>query len=551
MISISPDQHKSYSPETWRDLPIAVKHQMYARMNERIAIARGASDDYAIYADDPVGFGRQVLGEEYTDDVERMMLSVRDNEITLAKSANATGKTHGAARVAAWFYKAFPGAQVYTAAAPPESNLKNLLWGEVGSIVDRHPQVFKEDSIRSLHIAHSAKNFITGVTIPVSGTAAQREAKFSGKHAPHLLFILDEGDAIPDEVYRGIESCISGGHARLLIMFNPRAEAGEAYRLEREGRANVVHLSAMSHPNVVTGEDIIPGAVTREKTIKRINQWCRPLAPGEKPDSECFKLPDFLVGCQAEQKLGVLYPPLKPGYYKIVQSAFSYMVLGQYPAQGSDQLISREWIDRARSRWDSYVLEHGEVPPIGTSGIGGLDVAEFGDDDNVFCRRFGGFVPRLARWSGMDIAKTADRGVEECRKSPRVKSVNTDANGVGAGVAPVMRRQNVEAYPIKSQERATEKTELGEFNKLRDQLLWAVREWLRTDPGAMLPPDEPLLEELWTPTYEVINGRICVMKKDDMKELLKRSPDHMEALALTFAPQRRTFGGMDLEGVFV
>ena len=40
---------------------------------------------------------------------------------------------------------------------------------------------------------------------------AVREAKFSGKHAPYLLFILDEGDAIGDEVYRGIESCMSGG----------------------------------------------------------------------------------------------------------------------------------------------------------------------------------------------------------------------------------------------------------------------------------------------------------------------------------------------------
>ena len=75
-----------------------------------------------------------------------------------------------------------------------------------------------------------------------SGTEAQREAKFSGKHAPYLLFILDEGDAIPDEVYRGIESCMSGGHARLLIMFNPRAEVGEAYRMERDGRANVIKL---------------------------------------------------------------------------------------------------------------------------------------------------------------------------------------------------------------------------------------------------------------------------------------------------------------------
>ena len=32
------------------------------------------------------------------------------------------------------WYKAFPNSQVYTAAAPPESNLRKLLWGETGSI---------------------------------------------------------------------------------------------------------------------------------------------------------------------------------------------------------------------------------------------------------------------------------------------------------------------------------------------------------------------------------------------------------------------------------
>lgn len=39
--------------------------------------------------------------------------------------------------------------QVYTAAAPPESNLKKLLWGEIGSIVEKHPDLFKNRLICS------------------------------------------------------------------------------------------------------------------------------------------------------------------------------------------------------------------------------------------------------------------------------------------------------------------------------------------------------------------------------------------------------------------
>ena len=35
---------------------------------------------------------------------------------------------------------------------------------------------------------------------------------------------IDEGYPVPDEVYQSIVSCMSGGRARMLIMFNPRAE---------------------------------------------------------------------------------------------------------------------------------------------------------------------------------------------------------------------------------------------------------------------------------------------------------------------------------------
>ena len=160
------------------------------------------------YQNNPVGFCETILGEHYTSDVIRLMNSVRDNQVTIARSSNGVGKTHGAARMAVWFYKCFPDSQVYTAAAPPEENLKRLLWGEIGSIAQKHPDLFADDQVGNLNIARNKKEFITGVSIPTSGTKEQREAKFSGKHAPYILFIVDEGDAVPDEVYRGIESCI-------------------------------------------------------------------------------------------------------------------------------------------------------------------------------------------------------------------------------------------------------------------------------------------------------------------------------------------------------
>jgi len=487
---------------------------------------------YERYQTDPVGFGEKVLGESYTDGVRTLMESVRDNPVTVAQSANATGKTHGAARVAVWWYKCFPDSQVYTSAAPPEGNLKRLLWGELTGVTEKNPDLFKSDTITNLNIARSAQSFVCGVTIPVSGSEAVRESKFAGKHSPHLLFIVDEGDAVPDEVYRGIESCMSGGHARLLVMFNPRAELGEAYRMIRDGRANVVRLNAFDHPNVVTGKDEIPGAVSRETTVRRINEWTRPLVSDEQPDSECFNLPVFLEGATARSQSGMQYQPLKPRYYKVVNPAFSYMVLGQYPAQGSTKLISREWINLARSRWDSYVLENGERPPKLVNPIAGLDVAEYGMDANCLLFRYGGFVPTLHTWSGIDVNETAAKAATICKEKKAIR-VNVDSIGIGAAVPGSMSGKGMPAVGVKTSERPTQKCDEGEFNKLRDELWWLTREWLRTDL-AMLPPDELLIEELLTPTYEVENGKIRTMKKKVMRELLKRSPDRADALCLTF-----------------
>lgn len=146
-------------------------------------------------------FCEEQFGENYTDDVKRVMRSIVDNPITIAKSANAVGKTHCAARIATWFYKCYPGAQVYTTSAPPFRNLAKLLWGEIYGLTYHHQNLFKGDRITNdLNVGAGAQNFMTGVPIPSSGSSEAREAKFSGKHAPFLLFIIDEGDAVPPEV---------------------------------------------------------------------------------------------------------------------------------------------------------------------------------------------------------------------------------------------------------------------------------------------------------------------------------------------------------------
>ncbi len=511
-----------------------IKNEYGPLLEQKFAAGAGGSGDkdYTIYQRSPVAFGEIELGETYTSDICRMMESVRDNPITLARSANATGKTHGAARVALWWRRVFPESRVYTLAAPPEGNLKKLLWGEILGVLKRHNNLFRDHKVQALHIQADPENFLTGVTIPVSGSGHDREAKFSGKHSPNLLFIVDEGDAVYPEVYKGIESCMSGGNARLLIMFNPRGSRGRVWEMERNGEATVVELSAFTHPNVVKGTDVIPGAVTRDKTVQRIQEWCRPLTADEEVDDTCFDLPKYLEGYAGPRTDGGMYPPLAAGHYKIIEPAFYYMVMGKYPAEGTAQLVSIEWVNKARLRWDNYVSQYGENPPQFTRPIMGLDVAEYGTDYNACVLRSGGFLSRIRTWSGIDTDTTAERSAEFYAKHD-VAYANIDGTGVGSGVAPRMIKNGCNAYSVKAASGSTRNCEFGSFHRMRDQLWWMLREWLRTDE-AMLPPDDLLIQEILAPEYFVVNDEIRITDSDTLRTLLKRSPDRAVSVCMTF-----------------
>lgn len=348
--------------------------------------------DLARYKQDPVGFGVEVFGEFYTPDQIRVMESVRDYPITIAESANATGKTHCSARIALWWYLTRDYAQVYTAAAPPLENLIRLMWGEINALTTRFEKsVFADIKVNFLNISsapgsprafNDPKSFITGVPIPMSGSSAQREAKFSGKHAKHLLFILDEGDAIPYEVYKGIESCLSGGIGRLLVMYNPRSDEGPIADMKSRG-VQVVRLSAFDHPNVITGEDRYPGAVTRNKTLHRINKWT---IPADEPGNEeitgygRFDVPEFLVGIPfTDEETSEACEPIKAGARIIVEPEFSYMVLGLYPGQ-SQGVIYDTWLDDYDEAVASGRLPEGNVTDRAEFEAGAGDVV-WGLDD--------------------------------------------------------------------------------------------------------------------------------------------------------------------------
>lgn len=517
------------------------------------SFARSYLYGYGIYGEDPIGFNKDHLKTEFTEDIQRVIQSVRDNQVTIAISANAVGKSHAAAHVITWFYKSFEDSEVFCAAAPPESNLRQILWAEIEEIARKHPHIFRNDKLRQdlMIKRNDSKSFISGLIIPTTGSPADREAKFSGKHAPFTLFVIDEADAVPAEVFKGIDSCMSGGHARLLIMYNPRFNRGYVANMVKNKRGNIIHLSAFDHPNVLTGEDKIPGAVTRAKTIQRINTMTEPLPPGMEEGIQTFRVPEFLVGETTVDEGGRPYPPIPAGPRLVKNPEFFYKVIGVYPPQSADQLISRADVDRAISRYKIYVATYGKVPPMPDMiPTCALDVADVGDDSNVLVYRYGNYIPELRVWAGVDPDTAFVKVAEDIKRTVPADMVakvvvHVDSTGVGAGGQKRLRtlgirksnRVMVGSAPNYKPTKKEEEEKI-EFYQLRDQLWWMTMVWLRDDSGAMLPDDQDLADELCTPIYwkGEKDGKIRVSTRDTMISLLGRSPDRASALIMLNSP---------------
>lgn len=516
--------------------------------NRAKRMMRGGNDNpYYKYRENPQGFFRNELGTSHiTASMDELMHAMLKYQFVVVKSATGTGKSYTLAGAAVWLYKTYKEVGVYTAAASPLPNLKKILWGEIGTFAAERPELFEGDRLTDMNIERAAKEYITGLTIPSRGKEADMISAFSGKHHPDCIaFFFDEGDGIPDPCYIGADGCLSGGGKQLMVIaLNPKKREGYPYSLITQNRAHVITMSAYDHPNVVTGREIIKGAVDRPATVRRINEYAEPLLSTEEMDENCFILPDFLVGEVGFARSGREYKPLIAGAYHVTNDEYWYKVEGKYPPLGMNRLISETKMSEAVERWKVYVDIHGG-PPENSIVDMGFDVADT-EDNNSLCFRYGSFVDDFVVWSGFDTPVSAKKASEYYHRRG-CRQAFVDAIGVGSGIPYLMSTEGKcsKVIAVKVNEEAPGFTIDGDFDSIRDYAYLQMANWINNDPTAMLPDNERLIASLRVlKRVPAPNDRIRVTQKKEMRSLLGFSPDEMESLMLTFAPKGVDAGSM-------
>jgi phage terminase large subunit len=220
-------------------------------------------------------------------------------------------------------------------------------------------------------------------------------------------------------------------------------------------------------------------------------------------------------------------------------NAFRVRVLGEFALRDDDVLIPADLVDAAMER-DVVLIESDPI-------VYGLDVARFGDDRSVLCKRQGNVVLDFKTWRGLDLMQLVGAVVSEAR-GDRPAEIVVDSIGLGAGVADRLRELQGEVPDLKNTSvrdvNVSESAAMNpQANRLRDDLWLSARDFLRTR-ACRLPRDPDLRQELVSPTYKFTStGKIQVEGKDSLKKRGLKSPDLADSLCLTFASSAASVGG--------
>lgn len=431
------------------------------------------------YRDKPVLFVTEVLKAEPLPWQREFLETVASGERRVSvRAGHGVGKSTACAWLLLWhLLTRMPQKAVCT--APTASQLFDALFSEVKHWTNRLPPALRDTlevfTDRIVQKGAPESSFISART-----SSAERPEALAGIHSEHVLLICDEASAIPEAVFESAAGSMSGHAATTVLIGNPTRNTGLFFKTHHQLSSDwkTMHVSCLD--NRLVSQDFV-------KQIKTT--------------------------------------------YGENSNAFRVRVLGEFALRDDDSLIPAELVDAAMDR---------DVGISPTEQIYyGVDVARFGDDRTVICKRQGNVVLGFKHWSGEDLMGTVGRIVHEAGMDSPVE-IMVDSIGLGGGVADRLRELGYNVRDVNVSESVALNQQAA---KLRDELWLSCKEWLETR-AVKLPRNDELRQELIGPTYSFTsNGKIKVEGKSEMKRRGMRSPDLADALCLTFAGQAALIGG--------
>ena len=357
--------------------------------------------------------------------------------------------------------------------APTGHQLSDVLWAELAMWWRKMPPDLMAE------FEWAAERFYRK-DVPQEAFAAARTSRpekpeaLQGFHAENVVFVIDEASGIPDEVFQVAEGALSTDGAFVVMAANPTRMDGYFYDSHHKQRGRWSALHWNAEDSPLVSRDYISDMAEK---------------------------------------------------YGVESAIYRIRVRGDF-AGNPDGVIPLDLIEAATVR---DVREFGPIR-------WGLDVARFGEDRTALAKRVGNSLPlKVQSWRGLDTMQVAGRvKMEYDAALKKPEAICVDVIGLGAGVVDRMRELGLPVIGVNVAEAASAS---DRYNRLRDELWFAAREWLAGRDTKMVA-DEDLIAELTMPNYRILsNGKIQVEGKDEIKKRAggNSSPDLADAFCLTFA----------------
>ena len=427
------------------------------------------------YRDNPVLFVREVLGVEPDEwQVEFLNAVARGERKISIRSGHGVGKSTGGSWAMLWYLLTrYPVKVVVT--APTSSQLYDALFAELKRWVKELPPAVQELlDVKQERIELKAS--ATEAFISARTSRAEQPEALQGVHSDNVMLVADEASGVPEQVFEAAAGSMSGHNAVTILFGNPVRSSGFFFDTH----------------NRLRGE-----------------WWTK------------------RVSCEDSKRVSKEYIEEMKSRYGEDSNAFRIRVLGEFPRSDDDTIIPMELLESAKNR-DVTFNPDGEV-------TWGLDVARFGSDSSVLCKRKVNVVTDLTRWRNLDLMQLTGAVVAQYEGTDfkeRPSEILVDSIGLGAGVVDRLRELGLPARGIN----VSESPALGQtYLNLRAELWHKAKAWLEKR-DCKLPNNEDLIAELATVRYQFTsNGKIKIESKDDIRRRGMKSPDMADAFVLTFA----------------
>lgn len=451
---------------------------------------------------DPLAYVLECVGDVPTHQQAEVLKAFQHHNFVAVKSGHGIGKTRLEGWIANWWLDT--RALRVPITGPAGDQLNNVVWPEVVGVCKRKWEWLSrqyDSTTEELKYREHPENWRA-----ILRTARQdNNDALQGFH--QVLFILDEGSGIRDEIFEVAEGAFGDPGNYALMMGNPTKTSGYMW--------NVFHQKSYWYPMSFSSEDTLTDTEYHYTYVD-------PIGEVQVLSSRGRQTREWVASMRQK--------------YGLTSNVYKYRVLGEFANKGGDQLIEERWM---KNVFIPGVLHERKEYKRRM----GIDPAWTGEDDTGCVIREGDRVLHAESWHGFDLVESFNR-LKVLWDEWKVDVGHIDTVGVGAGLYDMFRHALYRGgigYPVirvHCSERAPEDKD-GACKSLRDWLWWKSRKFFRTRSVRFsgLPEDvawKQLRVELLEPTYKIANGKVLAESKDEMKGRGLKSPNLADALNLTF-----------------